>query len=367
MNGKKSPIIIAILLVLIVVVLVVAMFIFKKDSEVKQQEYEQAQSVPEITLTLSSEEADQDSVKIIVEVTTEDPEGISTITLPDRTSISGVKAEYEVTENGIYVFGSTGFNGKYASAKIEVSNIRKLSAENPYVPEGFDHIGGDVNNGYVISDKVGNQFVWVPVPNGILTRNTMLNTNFEDQGANATELVNSVAKYYGFYIARFEACQYDLNGTIVAASMAGKTPWRNIDFDTAFQAAADMSVAFGYPKDVTTSLINSYAWDTVLEWIDKTVTGYSSSTNFGNYGSSFVKTGETKSDIVLNVCDLAGNVREWTTEKDKSQVSAGSTVGKGRRVVRGGGATLSRPASGHTGYEESTTNVYWGFRAILYK
>ena len=116
MNGKKSPIIIAILIVLIIVVLVVAMFIFKKDSEVKQQEYEQTQAVPEITLSLSSEEEDQDSVKIIVEVTTEDPEGISTITLPDRTSISGVKAEYEVTENGTYVFGSTGFNGKYASA-----------------------------------------------------------------------------------------------------------------------------------------------------------------------------------------------------------------------------------------------------------
>ena len=63
----------------------------------------------------------------------------------------------------------------------------------------------------------------------------MLNKNFEDQGATTTELVNSVAKYYGFYIARFEASQYDLNGTKVAASMAGKQPWTNVNFTTAQQ------------------------------------------------------------------------------------------------------------------------------------
>ncbi len=374
MNGKKSPIIIAVLLVLIVVIIVVAMFVFQKDTEVKKQEEEKAQAMPELILSLSTEEEDQESVKIIVEAMTDDPEGISTITLPDRTNISGTKAEYEVTANGVYTFGSTGYNGKYATAKIEVKNIRKLSAENPYIPEGFEHIGGDVNNGFVIADKIGNQFVWIPVSNGILTRKTMLNVNFEDQGATTTELVNSVAKYYGFYVARFEASMYDLNGTRVAASMAGKQPWTSVNFTTAQQAAADMTVAFGYSKDTTTSLINSYAWDTILEWIDKTVTGYSSSTNFGNYSSTVVNTGDTKSDIVLNICDLAGNVREWTTEKDKSQVTVDNTTKqnskepeKERRVVRGGGATLNRPASGHTGYTEDTTNIYWGFRAILYK
>ena len=155
--------------------------------------------------------------------------------------------------------------------------------------------------------------------------------------------------------------------------MAGKQPWTNVNFTTAQQAAADMTVAFGYSKDITTSLVNSYAWDTALEWIDKKVSGYSSSTNFGNYSGSVLNTGEVKSDIVLNICDLAGNVREWTTEKDKSQVTVDNTAGRNaqeeqtRRVVRGGGATLNRPASGHTGYTEDTTNAYWGFRAILYR
>ena len=38
-------------------------------------------------------------------------------------------------------------------------------------------------------------------PTGKLTRETMLNIDYEESSGTASALVNSVAKYYGFYMA----------------------------------------------------------------------------------------------------------------------------------------------------------------------
>ena len=76
-----------------------------------------------------------------------------------------------------------------------------------------------------------------------------------------------------------------------------------------------------------------------------------------------------------HICDLAGNVREWTTE-EYSQVE-GQTKRKPNkkddtstginRVVRGGSASLNKIASSRNGYPEELTDEYWGFRMVLYK
>ena len=34
--------------------------------------------------------------------------------------------------------------------------------DEPYIPEGFTYTKGSWNTGYVITDELGNQFVWVP-------------------------------------------------------------------------------------------------------------------------------------------------------------------------------------------------------------
>ena len=147
----------------------------------------------------------------------------------------------------------------------------------------------------------------------------------------------------------------------------------------AANAASRTSSIFGY-EGYQTAIMNSYAWDTVLSWIDSTVESYSSNTGYGNYSGSIRNTGMTESDIKNNVCDLAGNVREWTTEIYKN-VKSNANIQYGvdttnepvvsetvnYRVVRGGSANLSRTASSHTGYKENISDQYWGFRMILYK
>ena len=373
MNGKKSPIIFAVLIIMLVVLIIVAVVILtKKPQSPVTPDKPTDLAVPEIELSIDTTEPEQDKVVITCKATIDDEEGVATITLPDGTPVNGDSKDYTVTRNADYTFKATGYNGQSATKTITIKNIRALSAYNPYIPEGFTHIGGEVDTGFVIEDRSGNQFVWIPVRRGLLTRNTSLNADFEDSSASASELVNSVAKYYGFYIGRFEASQYDLNGTFVAASKADQNPWTNVSFVEAQQLAIDMAIAFGYEKGISTNLINSYAWDTALEWIDSVKTNFSSGTNYGNYSGSIARTGQTPSDIVQNICDLAGNVREWTTEIDKSTATLSDEERKQnveiiKRVVRGGSAILSRTANSHIGYNQETGDSYWGFRTILYK
>ena len=96
--------------------------------------------------------------------------------------------------------------------------------------------------------------------------------------------------------------------------------------------------------------------------------GYSSSTNYGNYSGTIVPTGTTESDVAKNIYDMAGNVREWSTEvfKDKTNKNdkSGNVIS---RVIRGGSAVIERTAKSHIGYPESKQDPYWGFRVIIYK
>ena len=191
---------------------------------------ENVQELPKPVVELSKEidEEKKEKVTIKVNATMEDGSEVREIYLPNSTSIMGSTTTYEVDKNGDYEFTVYGENGQSTTQTINVSEVVELSATNPYIPDGFTSIGGNIDSGFVIEDQYGNQYVWVPVESGKLTRNTMLNTDYAESSSAATSLVNSVAKYYGFYIARFEASQYELNGELVAASMYGKNPWTNI-------------------------------------------------------------------------------------------------------------------------------------------
>lgn len=314
----------------------------------------------------------KDNVAVVdINATIADGIEISQIELPDGTSVVASSTTYEIKQNGEYTFTVHAKNGQSTTKTITISEIEEGSSKNPYMPEGFKEVGGYPESGYVIEDDFGNQYVWVPVASGKLTRKTMLDTEYEETNSGASDLVNSVAKNYGFYIARFEASQYEIDGKTVAASMSGKTPWTNINCQDAINVSVESGEAFGY-TDCKTSLISSFAWDTVLEWIDITHENYSSNTNNGNYSGTIYPTGYTEEDNINNVCDLAGNVREWTTEIYKSQNTNDKKKNKDEitsiyRVVRGGSANLNRTPAAHIGYGEDTSDAYWGFRMVLYK
>ena len=378
MRENKFPVILIAVLVLVLVAIIIfgISLIGGKNSGNKNNNPNTTEELiaPILDLSLNTTEEDQESVIIQAKATTEDKDGIKYIELPDGTQIFADTKDYEVTKNGKYEFKAVGNNGAKSKLNIVVKNIKEISSKTPYIPEGFKHVSGDVDTGYIISDNYKNEYVWVPIENGILKRTTVANGEYEDSNSTATGLVNSVAKNFGFYIARYEASPFLANDVKFAGSVEGQKPWTGVSFIDAQEYSQNTAKVLEYPEDIVTSIINSYAWDSVLSWIDQSVQNFSTNTSYGNYSGTILPTGGTESDKVNNIFDLAGNVREWTTEIYKDP-SAGEEKKKSskdepeyiNRVIRGGSAYINKVANSRNGYPENLTDDYWGFRIILYR
>ncbi len=175
--------------------------------------------------------------------------------------------------------------------------------------------------------------------------------------ATVTLYKNSVNKYGGFYIARYEAGSANprtsSSGTGDAVlSQANKYPYNWITQTESITKAATMNNG---KTSVTAGLINGAAWDRTLNWILETNNNMSladineDSTSWGNYINSkfnftgkyltsyednFIEattstqkpenkkyllgTGVTDYTKRNNIYDLAGNCFEWATESDSS-------------------------------------------------
>ena len=230
------------------------------------------------------------------------------------------------------------------------------------IPGGF-HVSDDsetkVEEGIVIEDDVGNQFVWIPVgeynvstsisAEGKLTNNLsrrswadedVISEPTEVNGDDAIEnyygfslcygegnensvakdqiegFKNSVITNKGFYIGRYE------QGTRNECK-AGKEAYTDITRDEAKTQAEAMYRGNSY---VTSELISSYAWDTALNFIcQNNEEGYLlATTTDSTYGNRNTKqlTGAYEADNYCNIHDLLGNCAELTTEYfDNSETS----------------------------------------------
>ena len=183
------------------------------------------------------------------------------------------------------------------------------------------------------------------------TRYEMLAQELEQ---NYYEIIESIKKYGGFYIGRYETG--GLNGTTVVRKM--DTNISNQDWYTMYKKCLTLK---GANTDVKTSMIFGNLWDETLEWLvksgatisDGTTLTYQlmkTSTTWGNYynatfnyiaanaetplmtetkaksTSTRIPAGSAEYTKANNVYDMAGNVYDWTTE-------AYSTS---NRVYRGG-------------------------------
>ncbi len=110
-------------------------------------------------------------------------------------------------------------NGYEIMTETQTINGEKIGkSQNPTIPKGFKPVNtstsnwgnGDeapsenaVNNGLVIEDETGNQFVWIPVTETLRTENLNETVTFEKKEYD--DMKASVEKYGGFYIGRYEA------------------------------------------------------------------------------------------------------------------------------------------------------------------
>lgn len=107
---------------------------------------------------------------------------------------------------------------KYKGIKYYTTNntqrrlLKDYTYDFPIILDGFEHIEGTWDTGYVIVDELGNEFVWVPV--GVLNiqkpsdafKKYYLDKNKETEITQEYQaILDSIDKYGGYYIARYES------------------------------------------------------------------------------------------------------------------------------------------------------------------
>ena len=312
----------------------------------------------------------------------------------NRTEEAQVEEENRLNEYENYI-------NQYANGE----NQGEGAGNNPEVPNGFHPVEGtEVESGFVISSeegddlsnsKGGNQYVWIPV-DGILgeegktvqnavdgeiilgryvfnsegkidttlTPTTLgeelkaystdpydyVETSTENGNTPAKDItgfINSVRTNGGYYIARFEASE--------GASGKAESKYNKPVYNGITQAEASAACENLY-DGVNSDLVNSYAWDTAILFIQKY-----GQTNYSIQDSlsySPIYTGMS-GDIQLNIYDMASNFYEWTTESYTYSVNP--CVGRGGGYVAAGLDTSYR-------FSATTINddVSYSFRPLLY-
>ena len=174
-------------------------------------------------------------------------------------------------------------------------------------------------------------------------------------------MIESIEKYGGFYIGRYETGDLSKNVAVIKKYTAnlGAKPWHVM-----YKKCKNLK---GKNNNVETGMIWGNQWDRTLMWLiesgNKTIEEISKdSINWGNYKNStfnyknssgklltknagsiaIIPTGSSEYTKANNIYDLAGNVREWSIE----------TYWNGR-ISRGGCTTYSSDSqpSNHR-YEE---------------
>ena len=336
--------------------------------------------------------------------------------------------------------------------------IAKDKKENQVVVPGGFKISGNsgetVQQGIVIEDKEGNQFVWVPVSNingdgsnkikkddgseveitlGRYTFATSspgtptpiqkgseydqtslaqatagtLNTKYgvakstyyfyelngsrpgkeknDLTGTNTTaknlkDFIEKTESNKGFYIARYEASYgsgYNSSGTTTATKFGNAKPLSKVskansassmnytegtlwNFITQPQAALVSQNMYKNDKYVESDLINSYAWDTVMVYIQ--AMGNSNYANQVDGNGTLKNTGST-GDEKCKIFDMATNTAEWTTEYSAYTGSSSAYP----CTHRGGYCNNSYYYTSSRGYGHATGSFFFvSFRSLLY-
>ena len=276
----------------------------------------------------------------------------------------------------------------------------------------------DVTKGIVVEDGEGNQFVWIPVgeiKNSEKTkiinleRNTFGNENITlstvkfnnikvsrvdknykvttraivepdlnyiyteckktDTTANAhakdiEDFISKTNASGGYYIGRYEArtrternSETDDDNLTPVTSKANDYVYNRVTQKQASKIAQEMYINKSFESD----LVNSYAWDTAIIFIQEfenntysQTGGEASDGKLSNKGLSILK--ETgKVDKQCNIYDMAGNCQEWSTET-RNDTEAGAMTWRGGGYTSNSGRTSSRNYNGGA----------YSFRPVLY-
>ena len=335
---------------------------------------------------------------------------------PLEVTVNGEKKKIDANGNIIESIQSLKTKGTVFK---DTTTLEDTYGNQVKIPKGFkiaNDSATDVTGGIVIEDAtytktIGSQFVWIPVGtgenaikkanketvdialgrykftknsdgtittsecSGIFTEDTTANNKSDYKNAIAKDIEKfktSANSNHGYYIGRYEMGT-DTQRTSRSDELTQvKVQENKYVYNLVTQSQASTLSQNMYTSDSFTSdLINSYAWDTAIVFIQKCGTESNSSTYSYTGGLSSSSTSAPKTtgtnilkatnkiDKQCNIFDMAGNCYEWTTETfSDSRIPC---------VPRGGYYTLvSYYTSGRGSNGTSSADSNISFRPLLY-
>ena len=343
---------------------------------------------------------------------------------PLEVTVNGEKKKIDANGNVTVKLESVADSQTKKTVFNDTTTLEDTYGNQVKIPKGFkiaDDSATDVTGGIVIEDAtytntIGSQFVWIPVGTGknaikkannktvdialdrykFTTEDSSVSYKEDTTASHEKDYKNAIANdieafktsvknNHGYYIGRYEAgvvgydssvstsnnnSEVDWTGytgnNIKLVCKKGQQVWNYVTQNRASKLSRDMYKS--EPK-VKSDLINSYAWDTAIVFIQEC--GTESSTYSQTVGQSSIKTSAPqttgtnklkatdKVDKQCNIFDMAGNCREWTTETYSNPNDP--------CVFRGG---YYENGVAYTSYRNkgSTSNAdsYSSFRPLLY-
>ncbi len=245
-----------------------------------------------------------------------------------------------------------------------------------------------IGEGLVVQAPDESEFVWVPVENinKFKTIEGYSNGSLQDiltecsepytsEASTETEEYNvmkqSVEKYHGFYIGRYETGKDDDGQVVIKKDVLtyNNIKWGASMTDTdggVVELAKGFSTENGYIS-VKSTLCYGVQWDATMHFFDSNYNkGTSNSSSYavnsnekGNYSGTLINTGSNNDYSIKNIYDMAGNLCEWTMEAYSTN----------SRVIRGGSyknSGVECPVSNRSEHELSNSLSDIGFRIVLY-
>ena len=178
-----------------------------------------------------------------------------------------------------------------------------------------------------------------------LKDSTTTNTHAKD----IATFISKVESTGGYYIGRYEA-RNNSNAVIV-----DKT--HNVYNNVTQPEAASLSQDMYSSANFTSDLVNSYAWDTAIVFIQE-CSGDTDYSRQNSLNTSLSTTGTT-TDVICNIYDMASNCREWTTETYSN--TSTPCVGRGGSYRYSNYCTADRSNT-----STSVSDGSFSFRPLLY-
>ena len=350
---------------------------------------------------------------------------------PLEVTVNGEKKKIDANGNIIESIQSLKTKGTVFK---DTTTLEDTYGNQVTIPKGFkiaDDSATEVTGGIVIEDAtytntIRSQFVWIPVgtgenaikkanketveielgrydftknSDGTITTSEYSGSNTEDTTASHnSSRENAIAKdiekfktsansNHGYYIGRYEAGVVDYNSSVSTSNSNYETNWTGYTGDNIKLVCKKEQQVWNYVTQnkaselsrdmykseakVTSDLINSYAWDTAIVFIQKCGTESNSSTYSYTVGQSSTSTiapqttgtnilsATSKVDKQCNIFDMAGNCFEWTTETHSDSYAP--------CVSRGGNYSYRNYYTSYRGYSNtSRAESIFSFRPLLY-